>query len=374
MQINSVNLKKIDIPFNISFKHSSAERSRTESVLVEMESVEQLMGYGESCPRLYVTSEDLNTVISFFSRQLNSFIEEVNSLDNLIKWMRVNEKDIDKNPAAMCALEIAFLDLLAKHEKVSIENLLNVQDLNGKYKYSAVMGDSSPEIFSGILKKYLALGFSDFKIKLSGDISNDQEKCQIIRNEIHIPYRLRFDANNLWDDCKFAKKYLSELNIDYFAIEEPLKPNNFMELSKLAQDLDKKIILDESFLKSSQLINLLDEPDLWIVNLRVSKMGGLIRSKLIIDQLREAGIKLIIGAQVGETSLLTRAALTIANYAKDLVIAQEGAFGNLLLNNDICDPPIMFGKNGELESNKLMSNVNGLGIELVNHEDFAIIN
>lgn len=370
MQIKSAILKKIDIPFNISFKHSSAERSETESVLVEMTSDGILMGYGESCPRLYVTSENLSTVTTFIHTHLDSFKEQVSSLKSLVKWMNENEKYIDKNPAAMCAIEIAFLDLLAKHENVSIEKLLNLPKLSGHYQYSAVIGDSSSEVFCNILEKYLAMGFSDFKIKLSGDIAKDQEKCQVIKNGIQKSYRLRFDANNLWEDYKFSYDYLSNLDIDYFAIEEPLMLNNYIELSKLAQKLNKQIILDESFLKLSQMRHLVDNPDLWILNLRISKMGGLMRSKIIIDQAREAGIKVIIGAQVGETSILTRAALTIANYANDLVIAQEGAFGNLLLKRDVCDPPIMFSKDGKLEASMLPTKTNGFGIEMTNKHKF----
>ena len=98
-------------------------------------------------------------------------------------------------------------------------------------------------------------------------------------------------------------------------------------------------------------------------------MGGILRSKNIAEQARDYGIKIIIGSQVGETSLLTRAALTLANYVKDLVIAQEGAFGNLLLKNDICESPIMFGMNGILESADLPSKSNGFGIKLINHPE-----
>ena len=77
-------------------------------------------------------------------------------------------------------------------------------------------------------------------------------------------------------------------------------------------------------------------------------MGGLIRSLNIVEKARKLGIGLIIGAQVGETSLLTRAGLVVANVARDILVAQEGAFGTYLLEQDICDAPLMFGKSGIL--------------------------
>lgn len=374
MKIQSVILKKINIPFNTTFKHSSAVRSKAESALVEMNSDSGFVGYGESCPRQYVTSEDLNTVNTFFHTHIDSFKEQVNNLEELVSWMGENEKVIDTNPAAMCAIEMAFLDLLAKDKTVSIEKLLKLPELNGQYKYTAVLGDSNSDIFRTILRKYLQMGFDDFKIKLSGNLAKDQEKCQILNNNIEKSIRVRFDANNLWDDYKLAVKFISDLDSDYFAIEEPIKPNNYVDLSKIARALDKNIILDESLLRLSQMQYLFDNPDFWLINLRISKMGGLLRSKKIIDAARKYGIKIVIGAQVGETSLLTRAALTMANYAKDLLIAQEGAFGNLLLKRDLCEPPIMFGKHGELESSKVPTSSNGLGFELINHHDLEAMN
>ncbi len=370
MLIENANLKKIDIPFVVSFKHSSAERSKTESVLVEMISKSSISGYGESCPREYVTSENIESVKVFFNKNILSFKDYVNDIDSLKIWLGNNIESIDLNPAAMCAIEMAFLDMFSKNKGISIENSIGIPELQGQFKYTAVIGDSSSEIFYSILKKYIDMGFDDYKIKLSGILEKDQEKCHILNTKLTFPFRLRFDANNLWNNHETAISYLSKLDIDYFAIEEPLTPNDYLGLAKLSSELNKQIILDESFLNLGQFDNLFENPEMWIINLRVSKMGGLLRSMKIIDIAKNHGIKIIIGAQVGETSLLTRAALTIANYARDILIAQEGAFGNLLLKSDLCDSPIMFGKSGILDSSKLQTTSSGFGFELKNYEHF----
>ena len=113
------------------------------------------------------------------------------------------------------------------------------------------------------------------------------------------------------------------------------------------------IILDESLLRADQLTSFADSPTRWIVNLRISKMGGLIRSLELLELVRRSQLGMIIGAHVGETSLLTRAALTIANANRDLLVAQEGAFGTHLLEHDVIDPPIMFGAGGTLDASQL---------------------
>ena len=68
-----------------------------------------------------------------------------------------------------------------------------------------------------------------------------------------------------------------------------------------------KIILDESVTRVGHLNRLDGSPEQWIINLRVSKMGGLIRSLEVAEAARKRTIPIIVGAQVGETSLLTRA-------------------------------------------------------------------
>jgi hypothetical protein len=74
-------------------------------------------------------------------------------------------------------------------------------------------------------------------------------------------------------------------------------------------------------------------------------------------------VRVIVGAQVGETSLLTRAALTVAHAAADVLVAQEGAFGTFLLERDVCDPPLMFGAGGVLDvSVHPMLTMPGLGL------------
>ena len=365
VKIDNATLKTLEIPFKISFKHASADRDKTESVLVEMRSSNGTVGYGESCPRSYVTGENIESLKNFFHIHIESFKCEVFDLESANQWMSKHVDSIDKNPAAMCAIEMAFIDLLAKENQKSVEGMLEIPELQGKFRYTAVLGDSGFETFCKVLDRYKSMGFTDFKVKLSGDIKRDTEKCVELNRQLDDTARIRFDANNLWENYKETVRYLHQLEVEYFAVEEPLKPNRYEELQKLSSEMHKPIILDESFLRAQQFEYLQKEPNYWLINLRISKMGGLLRSKIIVDQARERGISLIIGAQVGETSLLTRAALTIASYAKDILIAQEGAFGDLLLEHDICNPPLMFGKCGEVDAATMSLEEYGLGINVI---------
>jgi hypothetical protein len=79
-------------------------------------------------------------------------------------------------------------------------------------------------------------------------------------------------------------------------------------------------------------------------------VGGILRTFDLLTHARRAGWKAIVGAHVGESSLLTRVGFTAAQAAgDDLLLAQEGAFGTHLLARDVVETPLMFGARGRLD-------------------------
>jgi L-alanine-DL-glutamate epimerase-like enolase superfamily enzyme len=188
-----------------------------------------------------------------------------------------------------------------------------------------------------------------FKIKLSGEFLRDMEKLRVLTRAGVSPQAVRADANNLWSDWKNALHHLAALDYGFFAVEEPLRRGDYAGMRRLALALDARIVLDESLKRVDQLGNLDGSDVHWIANVRVSKMGGLLRSLELIEAVRRRGLSVIVGAHVGETSVLTRAAMTVAAQASDILLGQEGAFGTHLLSSDLVEPPIMFGKCGVLD-------------------------
>ena len=158
-----------------------------------------------------------------------------------------------------------------------------------------------------------------------------------------VPKKMRQD----WG--KMAEEYLAGLNYPVAAIEEPVAVGDFVNLSKLSNKFSLPIIFDESVCTIHDLEQVPLPPAFSIINVRISKMGGLLRTLEMIDRIREKKFSLIIGCLVGETSLLSRVALIAASYCENSLIAQEGAFGDLLLQHDFVEPMLRFGKKGILK-------------------------
>lgn len=348
MRIGQLRMKPLEIPFRVSFKHASAERAKTASVWVDAEAADSgINGHGEGCPREYVTGESVSSAIEWFERHRAGIAEDISSLASLKAWVKEHGPAIDHDPAAWCAIELALLDLLGKEAAQPLESLLSLPMLADSYQYTAVLGDAPDAAFRQLVDKYVKAGFRDFKIKLSGLFERDREKLAcLIRSGQAL--RIRADANNLWTLPADVIDHIERLGNPFWAIEEPLAPRDFAGLAEVGGALGVRIILDESFTRVQDLHQVSATPGLWVPNLRVSKLGGLIRSLVLIEQARGLGMPVVVGAHVGETSLLARAGLVLAAAAGEMLMAMEGAFGTHLLEHDVCDPPLMFGAGGFL--------------------------
>ena len=110
-------------PLRFKFKHASANRAESSSIIVELVSG-SCRGYGEACPRPYVTGETEASVIACLEQNGNDWLHSISSVEALRERLRAEKELVDRNPAAYAALEMASLDLLGQKQGCSVESLL----------------------------------------------------------------------------------------------------------------------------------------------------------------------------------------------------------------------------------------------------------
>ena len=351
------------VPFKTVFRHAQASRGQAENLIVAAYSTAGTVGYGEGCPRAYVSGETVESCLAFVREQADDLAASVTDAAGLRAWIETHRHLIDRNPAAFCALEIAILDLIGQTEGRSLEAVAGVPPLTGEFRYSAVLGDAPAWLFRAQFRRYWRRGFRDFKAKLSGDADRDRRKLAVFAKAGGLA-RLRLDANNLWASVAPCVEHLAALRTDVFAIEEPLGVGDLAGFRTVGEARGLKIILDESLLRTEQL-DALEDAERWIVNLRVSKMGGLLRTLAVAAEAQRRGIGVVVGCQVGETSILTRAGLALMNAVGAGLVASEGAFGTHLLRRDLATPCLMFGAGGVLGVDQTpLARANGLGLAI----------
>ena len=367
MHIAELEVFRYPVPFKTAFRHASATRRRAENLIVAARSHCGRTGYGEGCPRSYVTGETVEGGARFVQEHRSAICDSVTDIGSLQDWIETNRQVIDRNPAAFCAVEIAIVDLIGQIMRSPVEDVVGVPRLSGDFVYAAVLGDAPWPVYCWQLLRYRKRGFGDFKVKLSGELERDRAKLRLLRKVIDGrrgagPARVRLDANNLWTAAADCLSHMAALPGQIFAIEEPLQPGDLTGLAQIAGEAGTRVILDESILRVDQLQSL--DGDRWIANVRVSKMGGLNRSLAFASEAAQRGLGIIVGAQVGETSILTRAGLTVMSAAKERLLSSEGAFGTHLLRRDLTTSSLMFGRGGVLRARDANVGAPGLGLSV----------
>lgn len=347
MQIADLQAFTFPVSLKYTFRHASARRASAYNFIVKATSGEGLSGFGEGCPRTYVTGEDLESCNRFLNKQKSDILQQVQDVASLLEWTETHRSAIDLNPSAFCAIELSLLDLIGRSCSQTLEQLAGVDVREHTVKYTAVLGDSVYPVFWYLRQRFLNRDFQDFKIKLSGRQNRDYRKLRSWPSTSGQNYAIRLDANNLWLKSTDTASYLRNLPQLFWAVEEPLAPKDFQGLAELKTESNIYVILDESCTRLGDLDHLTGPS--WICNLRVSKLGGLFRSIEVANCAREKGIDVIVGAQVGETSILSRAALALIQALQNSQLATEGAFGEHLLSFDLTKEVIQFDETARVK-------------------------
>lgn len=359
MRRRRVTVASAPIPFRAVFKHAAASRRIAQNVIVVIEDEDGVTGLGEGCPRPYVTGETPETVRAFLHRRACAIAADIDTLADLQSWI-ASDREIDTNPSAACALELALLDLLARRAEVPVERLLGLEPIAHSPRASAIYGDSSAFAFAMRFAVFGWNGLRDAKLKISGDRRRDGWRARWLARR----GRLRLDANNLWPDGPSAVAGLAPLADLAFAVEEPVAARDWPGMAMVGSQTGLVVILDESFLTVGDLAHMPSDGE-FAVNVRVSKHGGLIRTVEAVRAAQARGVPIIVGAQVGETSILARAGLAAASAAGEAMIGYEGGYGLHLLAHDVCSPSWTFGPGGVFLRD-VLSRLSrpGLGVDL----------
>jgi L-alanine-DL-glutamate epimerase-like enolase superfamily enzyme len=197
----------------------------------------------------------------------------------------------------------------------------------------------------------------DAKLKLAGCARRDARRAALLS----LGGRVRVDANNLWKEVDRAVEGLAGLARYSWAVEEPLAPRDWPGLSEVRARTGLDFIPDESFTRLEDLDALPPGPH-FVPNLRISKLGGLLRSLACARRALSQGRRIVVGAQVGETSILARAGIALAAAVGASLVGYEGSYGVRLLERDVAAPAIAFGPRGEVDLARAGVGAEGLGL------------
>lgn len=349
-----IQARPLTIPLRQTFRQASKAREAGASVLVRATRGARV-GLGEGCPRPYQTGEDVADAMDFLDLL---GVPDVPHLEALVQFVRTHRLAIDTHPAAWCAMELALLDLLAREVDSDVPTLLGLPASRRAFRYTVVVG---LDLSDTLLARLAAARVRDLKVKVGVDLAADRVRLAHLRAALP-EASIRVDANNAFGhDARAAIEHLSGLG-PIQAIEEPLAPGRPDLLARVQQALDVPIILDECALVPEDLHAHHATGATFVLNVKVSRVGGVLRALDLVHTARGLGWGIIVGAQAGETSLLTRAGQVVAQAAGDALLGMEGAAGTHLLAWEPVHPSLRFGAGGRLDLDTFPLTATGWGL------------
>jgi L-Ala-D/L-Glu epimerase len=352
-RIESVNIYQLRIPFQQAFSHALHSREESDAVIVKVTDTDGRSGFGESLPRSYVTGETTESMIARIREHLapkifsETFAPGWETFEYLQSVMRDWSRSDDRNTsivawnAAFCAVELALLDWSLRADASSLADFL--PPVRYEVVYSGVLSADAPAHAAALAQRMTRLGISQIKVKVG--TPDDIARLEAVRKAVGDKVELRADANGAWsaDDAVEQLRRLAPFNLQ--AIEQPVRADDLVGLQRVRDESGISVMADESLVTLEQARRLIELRACDLFNIRISKCGGISGSLAIAELAQEAGIKIQVGAQVGETGILSAAGRSFAAHVPVLAFA-EGSFGTWLLTEDVTFENVAFGYGG----------------------------
>jgi L-Ala-D/L-Glu epimerase len=354
--IQSVDVLSLCIPFNQSFRHAQMDRLASDAVVVRVRGKDGSSGYGEALPRTYVPGEDVPGMVVSLSSSLAPMVLKRNLgaglavLDDireiLVAWARKQPTgpDIVAWNATQCSMELALLDWGFKRAGRSIAEWLT--PVRQHITYTGVIEAADPEVAAEMAQRYLAAKFTAFKVKVG--VEDDVRRVETVRQIVGPHADIRVDANAAWTAAEAIPILQALRRSGIVAVEQPVGAADLAGMRQVREETGLSVIADEALVTLDDARKLVKEQVCDVFNVRVSKCGGLLAAQTMAEIGLSAGLRVQVGAQLGETSLLSAAGRHLALHLPAVEYV-EGSFGTHLLSEDITPDPVMFGYEGRGE-------------------------
>lgn len=347
MRVARFELRVVEIPMRVAVEHALARRKVARNVLLAALDEGGEIGWGECCPRDYVTGETVEGVLDalaaellppFRGRRFASFEEVAGAL-------RGRLEDLPRRRhAAFCALELALLDLAGKLYGRSAGSVVGPV-VRPRVRYSAVLASGAPWKVGLLALVSRLFGVTEAKLKTLPALETNLALLRTARRVLGERVELRIDANGAWTAEEAIRQLEAMRAFRLTGCEQPVAGADSAGMARVTAAKLVPVVADESLCSLADGERLVRERGCDVFNLRVSKNGGLLNAHRLYCLARANGLRCQLGAQVGETGILSAAGRHLATRTSDLRWC-EGSFGRLLLAPDIVEPDTTIGRGG----------------------------
>lgn len=338
MHISSVTLRRLRIPFKVSFVHALKSRTETDTLILTLTSSDGITGLGEILPRPYLTGEGLDDVLTVVPAIASRWLLRMfDDRDDILAALQEEMQRAGRMLATLAGWELALVDLAGKTFGFEAGDILGPV-LNSSLESGAVIDLGIP---TAALKKYCVLlrlrGQHHVKVKVGHDHENDLRRLSIISDVFGDSYPLRIDANGVWTPWEAVKVLNSMRHFNISSVEQPVGARDLHGMRTVREETGLRVMADESLCSLKDAERLIELSAADIFNIRIAKCGGLLSSLRLIKLAQQAGLQCHLGTLVGETGILSRAAEILGERVEGFECLEGKGQNKTLLLRDIVE-------------------------------------
>lgn len=291
MKIVRIFAHRVELPLREGNYKWSGGKSVTvfDSTIVGVETDTGHVGYGEVCPLgpfyLPAYADGVRAGLRELGPHLIGF--DPRELSKLNHRM---DAALKGHPYVKSGIDIACWDLLGQATGLPVCVLLGGRYGESVRLYRAI-SQEAPEKMAANVSEYRAAGYTRFQLKVGGDPDQDIERIRQVRAILKPTDRLVADANTGWTQHEAMRVVRAVRDLDVY-IEQPCL--TYEECLAVRRNTDHPFVLDENVDGLEMLLRAKADLAMDVVNLKISKLGGLTKTKQVRDLCVSMGIAMTL--------------------------------------------------------------------------------
>ena len=291
MRITRVTAYQVDLPLKegrYSWSNDNAV-DVFDATVVAVETDAGLTGYAECTP---LGSAYLPAYAKGVRTGLQELAPKVIGLDprDLGVLNRQMDAALRGHAYVKSPIDIACWDILGKASGLPLVTLLGGRQMADVKLYRAI-SQESPEAMVKKIEGYRQEGYTKFQLKAGGNADDDVARIRACREALEPGDVLIANSNTGWTMHEAARVVNAVADVDVY-IEQPCR--TYEECLTVRRRTALPFVLDENIDGIETLLRAIGDHAMDVINLKISKAGGLTKARQMRDLCVSAGVAMTI--------------------------------------------------------------------------------
>jgi L-alanine-DL-glutamate epimerase-like enolase superfamily enzyme len=291
MKITRIRAYQVELPLlEGSYKWSGGKSVTVfDSTVVLVETDAGVTGCGEVCPLgpFYLPAYAGGVRAGLAELGPHLLGEDPRALGQLNRTM---DAALKGHPYVKSAVDMACWDILGKATGLPVCLLLGGRYGENFPLYRAI-SQESPDKMAVRVRNYREEGYTRFQLKVGGDPDTDIARIHQVRTQLSPGDRLIADANTGWLMHEALRVARGVSDVDVY-LEQPCE--TYEECLTVRRHTNHPFILDEVIDSVDALLRAHADHGMDVVNLKISKLGGLTKARQARDLCVSLGVAMTL--------------------------------------------------------------------------------